>query len=88
MRPADMTRMRSQSAISSGSSLETTEHRFALGGQSAQHLVHGVLGRDVDAPVGSSNNNTRPSRASHRAMRTFCWLPPLSSPTGCSTDAH
>ena len=36
--------------------------------------------------VGSTRSRTRDLVASHRAIWTFCWLPPLSVPTSVSTE--
>jgi hypothetical protein len=36
--------------------------------------------------VGSSRINSFGSVASQRASSTFCWLPPDSSPIGCSAS--
>ena len=57
---------------------------LALAGQVVDQVVDRELGRDVDAPRRLVEQETSGSRKSQRPISTFCWLPPLSCPTGCS----
>ena len=79
--------MRSQSAISSGSSLETTTSALPRAASSRSAAWTARLAPTSMPRVGSSISSTSGSRSSQRPSSAFCWLPPLSSSTRCSIDS-
>ena len=79
--------MRSQTASSSGISLETSRNEVPSLRQLADELVDLRLGADVDAAcrlVEQEQDDAATSR--NLPTTTFCWLPPLRFATRVSTD--
>ena len=84
IRPSAMTSTRSQRSGSSSGSEDMT--RTAMPRAASVRISRWISTRaPTSTPrVGSSRMRTFGCDASHRPMTTFCWLPPLSWPTGVS----
>src|SRR5207302_963340 len=84
-RPSEITRMRSLSARISGRSEEITSIPSPCCARPSISLWISPFAPTSTPRVGSSRISTFGSVASHFASTTFCWLPPLSWLTGCTT---
>ncbi len=86
MRPSAITSTRSQRSGSSSGSEEMTSTAMPCAARS--RISRWISPRaPMSTPrVGSSRISTLGPRSSQRPITTFCWLPPLSRPTGVSTD--
>ncbi len=84
IRPSAMTSTRSQRSGSSSGSEDMT--RTAMPRAASVRMSRWISTRaPTSTPrVGSSRMSTFGCNSSHRPMTTFCWLPPLSWPTGVS----
>ena len=79
--------MRSERRRSSGSSLEMS--RIAIPADVHWRISEWISDLEpMSTPrVGSSRRRTFGSVSSHFASTTFCWFPPESVPTACSSEA-
>ena len=84
-RPSWSTTMRSDMASTSGRSLEMRMMPRPEAASSEMMRCTSTLAPMSMPRVGSSRMSTCGSVASHLASTTFCWLPPESASTDCST---
>src|SRR6185437_6869074 len=80
--PSRITRMRSLTPSTSGSSEEIIKMATPSRARSVSRLCTSALVPTSMPRVGSSTISTVGFRPSHLASTTFCWLPPLSMATG------